>query len=482
MEQAMEMVKKFMNKKWAKWVIIGVIGLILVIIFPQILLILLYLCLITVPFFIAYKVLSPKRQKAADDVVYTEYCDTLNANEMRNIIISGGNSSDRFSAITRILNEASKKRIPTIVLHSGFSPFSQFSNNAFYDPCVGKDSDEIAEILMDASASALDTDRVVQTSLKFIADLLQAKKGGDITLADIVKFPCDDVLSYLDDCRDANSITDSQYDKFKQRYNNPAVKDNIYKAASLLSKLKPLAQNSNAAQAINFQQAVANRQILFFDMLTDTNQVLKELVFADITKLTEISKFWVVAEGISFVGKQDSKVDSIFTRNRNNITLIYSGEDVPMLTSQTENVFETLAGGNSQFLLFAHSAEYSAKKWSEHFGEENKIKDTVGTNRGLIMRTGSTHNFTTEKEYKFPPQHFRKLAKTINMNRRAVYWGLNDGECYFIKDDTATMETREKKKGIMAYLMGLEGHAEHHIYLPKIALNPTPLVIENKAN
>jgi len=482
MEQGMELIKDFMSKKWAKWVIAGVVALIIIMIFPRILLVLLQLLIAAALIFFAYKMLAPKRQKAADDVVYTQYCDSLNANEMRNLIISGGNSYDRFSAIARILNEASRKRIPTIVLHSGFSHFSQFSQNTFYDPCVGKDSDEIAEILTDASANALDTDRVIQTSLKFIADLLQTKKGGDITLADIVKFPCDDVLSYLDSLKDDNAITDSQYDKFKQRYNNPAVKDNIYKVASLLSKLKPLAQNSDSAQAVNFQQAVTNRQILFFDMLTDTNHVLKELVFADITKLTEISKFWVVTEGISFIGKQDSKVDSIFTRNRNNITLIYSGDDVPTLTAQTGNVFDTLTGGNSQFLLFAHSSESSAKKWSERFGEENKTKVTTGSNRGLVFHTGSNTNVSTEKDYKFPPQHFRKLAKTVNINNRAVYWGLNDGECYFIQDESAILETKEKSSSTLLRILGLAGQTEHDMYLPKIALNPTPLAIEGKVS
>jgi hypothetical protein len=378
------------------------------------------------------------------------------------------------------LNEAGKKRIPTLVLHSGFGPFSQFSQNSFYDPCTGKDPDEIAEILTDAAANALNVDRVVHSSLKFIADLMQAVKGGDITLADIVRFPCDDVLSFLDACKEDNSITDSQYDKFKQRYNNPAVKDNIYKAAPLLSKLKPLAQKSGGAKVINFQQAVTERQILFFDLLTDSNSVLKELVFADIIKLTEMCKFWVITEGISFIGKPDSKVDVAFTKNQKNITLIYSGEDVPMLTSQTENTFETLTGGNAQLLLFAHTSGRSAERWSEHFGKENKTKLNVGTGRSTFqIGSNSNSSVTTEKDYKFPPQHFMQLAKATDINNRTVYWGLNGGECYFIKDNSAIIETTEKKSDLFSTIMGTGGHTTHDTYLPKLALQPTLLAIES---
>jgi hypothetical protein len=145
--------------------------------------------------------------------------------------------------------------------------------------------------------------------------------------------------------------------------------------------------------------------------------------------------------------KADSKVDTVFVKNRNNITLIYSGDDIPSLTSQTENTFETLTGGNAQFLLFAHSSERSAEKWSEHFGKENKTKITSATGRNTFqIGINSNTSVSTEKDYKFPPQHFRKLAKTVDINNRAVYWGLDEGECYFIQDDSAIMETQEKSR------------------------------------
>jgi len=482
----MESFMNFLKTKHGKWFVAVVAVVVIFIIFPQLLWTVLWLVAVAAPLvavLIVYRIMRPRPQKAADDVVFNQYCGGLNANQMRNLIISGGNPNDRFAAIARILNEANRKKIPTIVLHSGFAPFMQFSQNAYYDPCVGKESDEIAEILTDAAANALNIDRVVHSSLKFIADLMQVIKGEDITLADIVKFPTDDVLSFLDDRRDDESITDNQYDKFKQRYNNPAVRDNIYKAAPLLAKLKPLAQKSGTTQAINFRQAVDDRQILFFDLLTDSNSVLKELVFADILKLTEICKFWVVTEGISFIGNPDSKVDVAFTRNRDNITLIYSGEDVPTLTLHTENIFNTLTGGSAQMLLFAHDSDVSAKKWADRFGEVNKTQTSHSTGRSTFQ-LGSNRNEqrTTVKEHKFPPQHFMKMGQVTDLNNRKVYWGLNDRECYFIQDSNAIIETQAKKRGFFVNMMGMAGHDIHDTYLPKIALPPAPLAIEDKAS
>ena len=480
----MDFINEFLKKKWAKWVIAGVALIIIFIIFPQILAAMIPLLGAVIPLtiaLIAYRKMKPKPQKTADETEFREYCyNELNAHEMHNLIISGGKSSDRFLAVAKILNEASKKRIPTIVLHSGFVPFSQFSQDTYYDPCVGADTDEIAEILTD-TAVALNIDSVVQSSLKFMADVLKAVKG-DFTLSDVVEFPYDDVMSYLDDCK-VNSLTDIQYDNFRKRYNNPAIKDNILRVVPLMSRLKPLTQQSKAAKPINFREAVVEKQILFFDLLTDSNPVLKELVFSAINKLTEVSKFWVITEGISFIGKPESKVDTVFTKNQNNITLVYSGDDVPSLTAQTENVFETLTGGKAKMLLFAHPSARSAKRWSEHFGEINKTKINSTVVRGTFqIGSNKGSSVGTEKDYKFPPEHFMKLAKTTDINNRTVYWGLNEGECYFVQDSMAITETKNKKTGFFTNMMGLAGHDTHDTYLPKIALESTPLQIESRAS
>lgn len=427
-------------------------------------------------FFVVLK--SPKTPAVASDMEFKAYCTALNNTEMHNLIISGGRASDRFLAVTSILNEAYKRKIPTIVLHSGFAPFNQFSQNTYYDPCIGKDSNEIAEIFTDAAANALNIDTVIHASLKLIMDILQAVKS-DITLSDVVKFSYDDVIGYLDECRDSNSITDNQYDKFKQRYNNPAIRDNILRVAPLFQRLKTISQKSNSAQPINFQQAVADRQLLFLDLLSDSNSVLKELVFSDINKLTEINKFWVITEGISFIGKAESKVDTIFTKNRNNITLIYSGEDVPMLTSQTVNTFETLTGGNSQLLIFTHTSPSSAVKWSEHFGKENqeKISTTSGSSKRFLEFATKNEgvNVGTEEVFKFPPQHFMQSGQTKDINNNSVVWGLNNGECYFIKGNFVVQtQVTQSQTGISSFLSNLGKDDEK---LPKITLQPTPLML-----
>jgi len=423
----------------------------------------------------------PKPQPAGTDEAFKAYCNTLNNTEMHNLIISGGKSADRFLAITSILNEASKRRIPTIVLHSGFAPFNQFSQNKYYDPCIGTDSDEIAEILTDAAVNALNIDSVVHSSIKLIVDILQVVNNGNITLSDVVGFPLDDVIGYLDDCKDNNKITDSQYDRFKQRYNNPAIKDNMLRIPTLFSKLKPLIQKNKTAQPINFQQVVDNKQILFYDLLTDTNVVLKELVFSAISKLTERSKFGVITEGISFLGKTDSKVDTVFIKNQNNITLIYSGEDVPTLTLQEEKTLETLTGGNSQLLLFAHTSGSSAEKWANHFGKENKTKITKTKQRSAFIGVpqGKGDSITTEKDYRFPPQFFMASGRNVDNNNNSVIWGLNEGECYFIKDSNDVLQTQVTGKGLYALSSVTP---TQNAKLPKIALQPTPLLIDPASN
>ena len=405
---------------------------------------------------VIYFATAPKKEPPVpiDDTKFKEYCATLNSTAMHNLIISGGDVAGRFLAITGILNVASVKRIPTIVLHSGFDPFHQFSQNTYYDPCIGKESEEIAEIFTDAASNALAIDSVIHSSIKLIADILQAENG-DITLNDIIRFPYDDVLGHLDECKDNGSISDEQYGKLKQRYNNPAIKDNMLRIAPLFQKLRTLARKNSTSQPVNFQQSVANRQILFFDLLSDTNAVLKELVFSEINKLTETHKFWVVTEGISFMENSESNVNAVLAKNRNNISLFYSGEDVPALASQTENIFHTLVSGNTKLLLFAHTSAVSAEKWSGHFGKENVEKITTGRNVGW-RDTTDTRSTTTEKDYAFPPQVFMKSVQTRDTNNNTVVLGLNDNQGYFIERQELS-------------------------FLPIIQLQPTPLMLEKQA-
>jgi len=403
--------------------------------------------------FIITKYTNPE-QPVIDDTKFKEYCANLNSTAMHNLVISGGDVACRFLAVTSLLNVANQKKIPTIVLHSGFEPFNQFSQDTYYDPCIGRESEEIAEIFTDAASNALGIDNVIHSSIKLIVDILQAENG-DITLVDVIKFPYDDVLGYLDERKDNGSISDSQHEKFKQRYNNPAIRDNMLRVAPLFQKLRTLARKSNTSQAVNFQQAVLNRQILFFDLLSDTNAVLKELVFSEINKLTETHKFWVVTEGISFMENSESNVNAVLAKNRNNISLFYSGEDVPALASQTENIFHTLVSGNTKLLLFAHTSAVSAEKWSGHFGKENVEKITTGRNVGW-RDTTDTRSTTTEKDYAFPPQVFMKSVQTRDTNNNTVVLGLNDNQGYFIERQELS-------------------------FLPIIQLQPTPLMLEKQA-
>jgi hypothetical protein len=384
--------------------------------------------------------------EAKDDTIFNEYCATLNNIQMNNLIISGGLPSDRSIAVKKILSEAKNKKIPTIVLHSGFTPFGRFTQNVYYDPCIGADSEEIAEILTDTATNALNIDTVVYESIRFIVDILKAEND-NVTLYDVVKFPYDDVMEYLDERVEKNSITSKQYDKFKQRYNNPSIKENIFRVAPLFAKLKTIAQKGETAQPISFRQAVVDKSILFFDLLDDTNAVLKEMVFSAICKAMELGKFWVVAEGISFMGRKDSKVDTVFTKNRNNISLIYSGEDVPVLTAQNDEDFKTFVGSNSQLLLFAHSSGGSALKWSEYFGKEFHKKTIETTSTGLSLSGGykqssSALSFNegettiSEYVYKYPPEYFKHWGETTDIDGNPMMMGLGKGESYFICDNS----------------------------------------------
>ena len=167
--------------------------------------------------------------------------------------------------------------------------------------------------------------------------------------------------------------------------------------------------------------------------------------------------------------KEDSRVDTVFTKNRNNISLIYCGEDVLKLTNHKSETFNTLVGGNTQLLLFSHGTD-SAEKWSEYFGEEYQEKLERGETEGVTKTGffgGGTHkgvaiNKRAEKDYKYLPQTFKRRGKTKDINGNDVILGLNDGECYFVNN---SLEASVRITNIGK--------------LTRISLHPTQLIIES---
>ena len=352
---------------------------------------------------------------------FADYCGM--SVEMYNYIISGGTVDERTSAIYALLYKACALNLPTIILHSGNAylqkePLAHIcSKQVFqYEPTGDKNSTEIADLLTEVAINALGENRKIFSLIHLIISILETS-GEKISLCSVVNFPCDKVMEKLEELHKAEKITDSQRKDFAKRYSGAASDSECVAGASrLFSRLKNSWREPKELQLREGLQETINASgILTFDLVADTNEVLKELCFTDVNMLMQRGEhFLLIVDGLSALSKEDSHTNAVLMRNSGNISLLYSAADVPQMMLQREEFFNTLTGGHANLILFKHNNGHSAQRWASFFGQEwtTIIERTTGRSSQDWNLFGGGSN-TSEQERK---QRVDKYPQEVFMN------------------------------------------------------------------
>jgi len=241
-----------------------------------------------------------------------------------------------------------------------------------------------------------------------IIDIVEAVDG-HITFDRVLCFPCDKLVSKVAKLAEDEKITSEQRSDFTKRYGGDAG-NHVSSVARLFSRLL---NSWKAHDGTSFKRTTDSRSIITFNLIADTNNVLKELVFADINFLMQSGQhFLLVVDNVSILGKDGSQTDAVLLRNQGNYSLLYSAADIPQLVLQKEEKFNTLVGGHTDILLFQHSNGASAQKWATFFGQEwvtiaeSSTTETKATYKFFEGSTGLTVNQKLERADYYPQEIF----------------------------------------------------------------------------
>lgn len=326
--------------------------------------------------------------------------------EMHNTIISGGTIENRAIVEYALIKQAQQIGLPVIILHcgnrfmkSGVVLKSRTERICYYDPIVGKDSDEIADLLTDLASNLLQGKGELFGFWSLVTDLL-ALQGEPVSLERLVKFRCDRIPEILGDLAEANLINNARRMEFTNRYGS--VSSSMHDAQRLLTKLKSYPIHSEGANAHSLEDVLHAGGIASIDLVSDTNDILKELCFTDIDRIMKQGRnFLLIVEELSFL-KRESHVDTVLLRNSGNMSLLYAANDVPAMTQESEEHFQTLVSGHTNVMILKHNSAASAKKWSDYLGQHyiQRVEQSIGTskeNLNLIKKT-NTNNITVREE------------------------------------------------------------------------------------
>ncbi|GFH42491.1 hypothetical protein Hs30E_10420 [Lactococcus hodotermopsidis] len=342
---------------------------------------------------------------AMPKVVIDSFCSQYYT-EMHNTIISGGMIENRAIVEYALIKQAQQLGLPVVILHSGnrfmksgVGLASSIGSICYYDPIVGKDSDEIADILTDLASNLLQGKNDLFGLWSLVVDVLSLQ-GEPVTLERLVKFRCDRIPEVLGEMAEKNSISNAKRIDYTNRFGS--VSACAHEAQRLLTKLKSYPLYTEGATPHSLEDVLNEGGIASIDIVSDTNDVLKELCFTDIDRIMKLGRnFLLIVEGVSFL-KRESHVDNVLLRNSGNMSLLFAANDVPAMTQESDEHFQTLVSGHTNVMILKHNSAASAKKWSDYLGQHyiQQVEQSIGTskeNLSLIKKT-NTSNITVREE------------------------------------------------------------------------------------
>lgn len=347
-------------------------------------------------------------------MMINSFCDNYN-HYVQNTVISGGNISSRFPLEKLIIDKAISSKTPVVIVHCNNSYIERFCtdvNGANYDPIVGKTPEEIACLLTESYRNIYNGEQRIYGILELIADIIS--KIDVISYGKLVNFNSNTIPQLLFDLENSGLITDLEHLNYLDRHGN--VSENIYEQKFLFEKLKSYSNHFNGKSS-RIEDILRYSEVLKINIESDTNNLLKELIFSDIARLlNEGKKLLLVTDGLSLLNRE-SNFDNVLLRTSGNASLMFAADDVPRMTQQNPELFHTLLGGNTNVAILQHSNNDSALKWADYIGQH--YEKIIEMNQGLskenlsIIRKTNSSSITTreDRRYVIPPESIRNLRE-----------------------------------------------------------------------
>lgn len=316
-----------------------------------------------------------------------------------NVLGSGGSDELRGEVITALCIAAANANIPTVVLHQGDTAMQQTMRTVFqgyqgyvqigrgaahFDPFYQINVDKIGKLIVDTApkqyALSCDGAAYVDVLTGFLMN-----RGRSVTLSSLHDCPHRRLPQLISNAAGKQSLAPVVVQELnaslaqgqKESGKVKAYLDELYdECIQLLPPNKQAYQN-----CLSLLQAVNNRAVLDFDVVSDNNILLLRVLAEQFQMLVRRGvPLFVILDGLTL--REENAMKSLCGVKARGFYCSIVGSDLFALCQGDKALFDSLLGSSQKWFIFQHSSGISAEKWSEVFSTYHKIETTTNVGHG----------------------------------------------------------------------------------------------------
>lgn len=344
-----------------------------------------------------------------------------------NIIISGGQKSERLYLSEQIIRNAYNASHPVIIIHTANGALEKIiagaalgtivsSKSKLFDAFASFEFNEIYQVVTEVFKEKYDIKPAGRYVLQVVYDLL-LNMGVAPSFSRFASCPFFKLNSLIASRHSSGKISKSEADKLESLLITGQTE--CPKIDAFFSDIKAqidyiTTNEPDSDDVVSVLSAVEENKILCIDIKSSTNSILVELIINSlIIAMNRGLEFSLMVDDVSLTNNEKLKNILCQKGNRSNIIVT---EDLYSLSSGKDETFLTLIGEADKTVLLSHKSNVSSEKWSKYIGEYDKIE--ISSNRtggwsqssrwGYTSYDGKTE--TLKREAKIKPEQISYLA------------------------------------------------------------------------
>ena len=352
-----------------------------------------------------------------------------------NIIFSGSDYQMRSRAIVRAAELANSNGKIVIIFHVNNSYLEQElirnlglsrltiinENNPYYDPFVGLTNLEISSMILESAPSGMPIPPAGRHYLDGILNFirLQNVRPSVLHLLNCNHFR---LIDKVNDAVQKNSLLPLAGNKIiSQLMQGDPARSSIenyfiqfgYQASKVVAR--------NTITGINFTSLANSGCVIVFDIISCSNNILLNLLFAEVKRLTSLSyQLFVVIDSIPF--SSSDMMQQFEANSGTDYQIFLSADDAYSSFRSPEDRFFSFVGRSSQILISKHISNYSAQKWSDVIGSYDKEETSKTLSSGTSFLGGYFTGGSTSISISQKRENIVKPETILQMGINEVYF------------------------------------------------------------
>lgn len=358
------------------------------------------------------------------------------------MVVSGGSDKLRAETIEAYTELALYRQTPVIILHNGDHVLEQYmmtmlgstgllgvvnAMNPKYEPFVGKDGRTIAQMIAETAPKDMELKGNVRTYLEGMCLFLKSRKTMP-TYQMLSTCPHGQMLLKVDEAVMQGKLSAPQGQEIKMRL--IAGQNEYYKVENffydLESQIDPILWRYHKGiqdKPINIANTLKHRGVLMIDIGTSANQMLLNLLIAELrTAMRQGQEVVCVLAGIDVSDNEYLKRMIEQSSGKCRIALV--NRDVYAACNADEQLFNLVIGKSMKNIIYSHSSNVSATKWAEGIGsydkEETSYSYSQGKSRAPTQFFSST-NSSQSMSISMKREYIVKPEEILRMQEREAY-------------------------------------------------------------